>query len=359
MNDIESDELYPGELPQDAGPNLTPDAEEIMASGGVYGTGMAWEKTGGKSCPQLPGRTYASTTNCEFQDMLKEVRDNIDSYKLAKDPATYLPEGAYQAPYAKASPGDLAAIEHAIAILEKQGEKLIRAFKLGAASAREATAVRYCPDCKPEDGKPLPPRQRYCDKHRDQRRKATHQTFNRKRKLTTVTTLKPKDCIMRGRNTKKTPNPVNFTPTDMVKRAIVRAMEEEKLGLYAAAEKLGIVELQVIRWILKDEEFRLMVRAIEVVRTVKFLEEVVALKHSGRPLNVGEQVVVDYYTKLAAMPGAWDIMVGLVDVKDIFAKMSAEEMQAFNADLTELRTLVKSLPRVETPRSVASFRLRA
>ena len=135
-----------------------------------------------------------------------------------------------------------------------------------------------------------------------------------------------------------------LNPVELTKRELVRVMDEEKLGIYKAADKLGIVRQQVICWLLKDEEFRLMVRAAEVVRTVKFLEHVVALKHSGRPLNVGEQVVVDYYTKLAAMPGAWDIMVGLVDVKDIFAKMSFKELQAYEREREKYIRLVKALP---------------
>jgi hypothetical protein len=289
MNNIDSDELYPDELPQDLIEEFIPSPEEIMASRGVCGTRMAWSETAGFD---LPGRIYASTTNCEFHDMLKEVRDNIESYKLAKAPPAYIPNGAYQAPYAKASPGELAAIEHAIAILEQQAEKLIRAFRLGAKSVREATAIRYCLDCGPEDRRPLRPRRRYRDKHRAERRNRTYSRINAKRH-TTATTALPREGKLEMMNEKENLNPVEAT-----RREIVRLMDEEKLSVYDAAKKLGIVREQVISWRLKDKEFRLMIRAAGMVKMIEMAEKAIALQNSGRPLHKGEQLFIKYVAQI-------------------------------------------------------------
>src|SRR5439155_19557643 len=64
-----------------------------------------------------------------------------------------------------------------------------------------------------------------------------------------------------------------LSPVDRTKREIVRLMDEEKLSVYDAAKKLGIVREQVIHWRLKDKEFGLMIRASGMVKMIEMAEK--------------------------------------------------------------------------------------
>ena len=85
----------------------------------------------------------------------------------------------------------------------------------------------------------------------------------------------------------------NLAPDEAIKGQIIGLMRKEKLGLYAAAKKLGIVKQQVNQWLYKDEWFRLCARHERVLETTELLLKILELRHVERPLTDREQAIVD------------------------------------------------------------------
>jgi hypothetical protein len=323
------------------------DRAEIEAlTGWKAPTRMGWDEDSG---PELPGSTYASTTNWEYQDILRGWRDQIESYKLAKNPrVAYLSEDGDPVLYHKADPIELAIIEHAIPLLEDFLVKAERIFRLGARSKSVSAIPRCCPDCPPEDRVPLPPRWQCCAKHRDERRKSTHRKYNRNRKQTTVTTVSP---LLLGGNGIKNPQensePVGLTLVDKIKREIVRLMNDEKLSPYRAAEKLGIVKEQVNRWRLRDKEFRLMLRVENALKIIELVLEAKDLKGTTGPLTEQEKLKVWVAEQYVSSGVANHIVrLGLLageGKEPELRRLSIREMREVDNMSSELRKLDRQL----------------
>jgi len=291
--------------------DLIPSREEIEASAGVY--------SGRHESQNTPGLFGAPGATREFQAMLWELKGRIYDYEAAK---------------AKASASDRAAIEHGIAIMKQHQEDLQAAFRIGAESVTAIARIRYCPDCLPHVRTPLALNRRYCDQHRDQRRKITNRLAKRKERehqmsavSAVITEAKQRDIM---KNATEAPGPV-----EMVKRKLIGLAHGEKLSLYTAAEKLGIVKQQVNLWLYRDDDFRLMARAARATYFVELLSEAVELLKVTRPLTEREKCVIQIAAIMAANPDAANFLVSAEEPKP--RQLSVREMQAVDRELEKAR----------------------
>jgi len=321
---MNTDDIDSIEMPQDLIEEFMPSPEEIAASAGFYaGAQMDYQPRKDEVTPSdfrnTPGIFGAPGASREFQAMVEELKGRIYDYKTAM---------------AKASPSDRAAIEHGIAVMEQHRKELQMAFRIGAESVIAIARIRYCPDCPREDRKPLTLNRRYCDQHRDQRRKITNRLAKRKERehqmsavSAVITKVKQRDNMT---NTTEAPDPV-----EMVKRKLIGLAHGEKLPLYTAAEKLGIVKQQVNLWLYRDEDFRLMARAVRATYFVELLSKAVELLKVTRPLTAREQGVIQIAAIMVANPDAANVLMSTEAPK--WRQMSVAEMQKFDRELEKLR----------------------
>jgi transposase-like protein len=114
------------------------------------------------------------------------------------------------------------------------------------------------------------------------------------------------------------------------KQELVGLMQSEQYSLYEAAAKLGIARQQVSRWLFRDREFRLMIRAARVTQTAEFLSRAIELrqrKQAGQSLNAGEKVILSLATETCRIPGVLEF---LLDPRDP-AEISKPELDKLHA----------------------------